>query len=99
MAVGEGERVSASLAAADRDPARFPDPDRFDVTRPEARRHIAFGRGIHTCLGAPLARLEAAIAIELLLDRCPELRPAVPVDELGWKAIFLRGFCEVPVRF
>lgn len=97
--VAAGEQIAVSLAAADRDPARFVDPERFDVTRPDAKRHIAFGRGIHTCLGAPLARLEGAVALGTLLERYPDLRPAVPVDALAWKEIFLRGFREVPVRF
>jgi cytochrome P450 len=97
--VEAGDRISAGLGAAGRDPARFTDPDRFDVTRAEAKRHIAFGRGIHTCLGAPLARLEGAIALGVLLERYPDLRSAVPVDALGWKSMFLRGFDAVPVRF
>ena len=65
------------LNAAGRDPARFPDPDRLDVTR-EDTRHVAFGRGSHYCLGAPLARLEAEIALETLFRRLPGLRLAVP---------------------
>ena len=65
------------LTAADRDPTRFPEPDRLDVTR-EDKRHLAFGRGSHYCLGAPLARLEAEIALETLFRRLPGLRLAVP---------------------
>ncbi len=98
LTLGPGERITACLAAADRDPARFAEPERFDVTRADAKRNLAFGRGIHTCLGAPLARMEGCVALTALLERYPDLRPAVPMDELAWKATFLRGFEEVPVR-
>lgn len=67
-----GQLVIPSLLAANRDPAQFPDPDRFDPSRDNA--HVAFGYGIHFCLGAPLARLEARIALEILLERYAELR-------------------------
>ena len=78
-----GEQVTVSIAAANRDPAVFADPDRYEVRRPNASRHLAFAHGPHFCLGAHLARLEARIAIETLLARLPQLRlddrsPAVP---------------------
>jgi cytochrome P450 len=63
---------------------RFPEPDRLDVTR-EGTRHVAFGRGSHYCLGAPLARLETEVALETLFRRLPELRLAIPRDELEWR--------------
>jgi cytochrome P450 len=66
--IPKGARVAVSYAAANRDPAVFPDPDRFDVTRKNAREHLAFGRGEHFCIGASLARKEAQIAFETLLD-------------------------------
>jgi cytochrome P450 len=97
--VAKGERVMVSLASADRDPARFADPDRFDVARPDANRHVAFGKGIHVCLGAPLARVEGEIAFGALLRRYPDLRLAVPAEELSWRENFLRGFRAIPVRF
>lgn len=97
--VAKGEPVVVSLAAADRDPKRFPNPEAFDVTRPEAGRHVAFGKGIHVCLGAPLARVEGQVALTALVRRFPELRSAVPPDELHWSGAFLRGFGKVPVRF
>jgi len=83
--IRRGEIVIAILGAADRDPRRFPDPDRFDVQR-EDTRHVAFGRGSHYCLGAPLARLEAEIALETLFRRLPGLRLDVAPDELEWRA-------------
>ncbi len=83
--IRRGETVIAILGAADRDPDRFPDPDRLDVRR-EDTRHLAFGRGSHYCLGAPLARLEAEIALETLLRRLPGLRLDVAPDELEWRA-------------
>ena len=82
--IRRGELVIAILGAADRDPDRFPEPDRLDVRR-EDTRHLAFGRGSHYCLGAPLARLEAEIALETLVRRLPGLRLAVVPDELEWR--------------
>ncbi|RVT84489.1 cytochrome P450 [Rhodobacteraceae bacterium CCMM004] len=72
-----GDRVGLLLAAAGRDPARFPDPDRFDPARPPGP-HQAFGAGLHFCVGAPLARLELQIALPLLFERRPGLAVAAP---------------------
>ncbi len=83
------------LAAANRDPVRFEDPDRFDITR-EPRDHVAFGEGIHFCIGAPLARMEGAIAIGAMLERFPRLSladPAAPVTYKG--SYFLRGLASL----
>jgi cytochrome P450 len=66
--------VRVSLAAANRDPAVFADPDRFDVRRPNARRHVAFAHGPHACIGMHLARLETRTAVGMLLRRLPALR-------------------------
>ncbi|HUP32803.1 MAG TPA: cytochrome P450 [Gaiellaceae bacterium] len=82
--IRRGELVIAILGAADRDPTRFPEPDRFDVRR-EDTKHLAFGRGSHFCLGAPLARLEAEIALETLFRRLPGLRLAAAPEELEWR--------------
>ena len=82
--IRRGDLVIPILAAADRDPERFPDPDTLDVQR-EDIRHVAFGRGSHYCLGAPLARLEAQIALETLFRRLPGLHLAVPRNELEWR--------------
>ena len=97
--IPSGERATVGLAAANRDPARFANPDVFDITRADANRHVAFGKGIHVCLGAPLARVEGQVAFGTLFRRFPELRLAVPAEELRWRASFLRGFARLPVLF
>jgi cytochrome P450 len=79
------------VAAANRDPAQFADPDRFDISR-EPRDHVALGEGIHFCIGAPLARMEGAIAIGAMLERFPRLRLKDPNAEVTYKgSYFLRG--------
>jgi cytochrome P450 len=77
--------VTVSIAGANRDPAVFPEPDRFDVTRPNAHHHVAFAHGPHVCVGMHLARLEARVAIGRLLQRLPALRldPARPSAPRG----------------
>jgi cytochrome P450 len=72
--IAAGDPVTVSIAGANRDPVVFADPDRFDVRRPNSAKHLAFAHGPHFCLGAHLARLEAQMAIETLLDRLPGLR-------------------------
>ncbi len=94
-----GDQMTASLASANRDPERFANPDVFDITRADANRHVAFGKGLHVCLGAPLARVEGQIAFTALFRRFPELRLAVPDEELRWGNSFLRGFACLPVLF
>ncbi|MFH0521375.1 cytochrome P450 [Streptomyces sp. M41] len=102
VAVGDtvipaGGRVWISIASANRDEREFPAPGDFVAGRPTA--HLAFGHGIHYCLGAPLARLEAEIAIGSLLDHFPTLELAVPVEELSWWPSFnKRGLRSLPVR-
>lgn len=92
-----GAPVLAVMAAANRDPARFADPDRLDLTRAD-NRHLAFGWAAHFCFGAPLARMEARIAFQALLRRLPDLaltdQPPVWRDNLG-----LRGLTALPVTF
>lgn len=97
--IQKGEGVLVVLAGADHDPEYFENPEMLDITR-EVNRHVAFGHGIHYCIGAPLARMEGQIAISTLLRRMPNLRLAVPVEALEWKpGILLRGYKQVPVTF
>ena len=84
--IRRGEGVIVILGSADRDPSRFPNPDRLDFAREDVK-HLAFGRGSHYCLGAPLARLEAEVALTTLLRRLPGLRLAMSVEELYWRPV------------
>jgi len=72
--IAAGTTVMVLNGAANRDPRRFENPDEFDVDRTNARQHIAFGHGVHTCPGAPLARAEARVSLERILDRLTEIR-------------------------
>ncbi|MFG2296180.1 cytochrome P450 [Streptomyces sp. NPDC048603] len=98
VTVPRGATVLIASAIADRDPDRFPDPDRLDLTRQD-NAHLAFGHGIHYCLGAPLARLEGQIAIGTVLRRLPGLALAVPPEEIRWRPGGLRGPLSLPVTF
>ncbi|MGW1359802.1 cytochrome P450 family protein [Streptomyces chartreusis] len=95
--VPAGETVLLSLAAANRDPARFPDPDRLDLSR-DTSGHLALGHGVHHCLGAPLARAETEIALTALLERFPEL--ALADGEPQWRrSLRARGLLALPVSY
>lgn len=97
--VRAGEGVYGLLAAANRDPEQFPDPDRFDITC-DAGAHMTFGYGIHQCLGQNLAKLELDIVFRQLLPRFPELRLAVPFDSLEFKhESFVFGIKSLPVTW
>jgi cytochrome P450 PksS len=97
VTIPRGGLVYAALASANRDERQFPSPDRLDLAR-EPNRHLAFGLGLHYCLGAPLARLEGQIAINTLLRRIPDFRLAVAPDALRWrKGLVLRGLAALPV--
>jgi pimeloyl-[acyl-carrier protein] synthase len=95
--IAKGELVMPFIGAADRDPAQFSDPDRLDITRAD-NRHIAFGWGIHFCLGAPLARVEGQIAINTLAQRMPKLALATDKPEFR-QSLTLRGLSNLPVTF
>ncbi|HYO71729.1 MAG TPA: cytochrome P450 [Archangium sp.] len=92
-------RVFLLYGSANHDSAQFPDPERFDITRPNARGHLTFSRGIHVCIGAALARLEIRIAVELLLQQLPNLRPAVAAQPQRFEHFWLRGYTSLPVEW
>ncbi|CAM5262002.1 cytochrome P450 [Streptomyces badius] len=99
MIPGGGELVLVAMSDANRDPDRYPGGDRFDITR-DARGHLAFGHGIHYCLGAPLARIEARTAIRSLLERCPDLRLTADPATLTWRTgMLMRGPLSLPVAW
>ena len=92
-------QVIVSLAAANRDPARYRDPEAFDISRTDGG-HLALGHGIHHCLGAPLSRMEGRIALGALHARFPRMRLAVDPSQLRWghgDGLVLRGLSELPV--
>ena len=96
--ISRGDPVLVALSGANRDPARFGDPDRLDLGRDSAG-HLAFGHGIHYCLGAPLARLEAEIAVSALLARFGSISLAVPAESLRWRpSTLIHGLESLPVR-
>jgi cytochrome P450 len=96
VTIPAGEAVALSVAAADRDPERFPGAEEFDVTRGE-RAHLAFGHGIHHCLGAPLARLEARIAVPLVFAKLPGL--ALAGEPAYRSSTVSRALSSLPVTF
>jgi len=98
VTIPAGEIVVAALGSAGRDPAKFPDPDRLDVTRPVSGS-LAFGHGIHYCIGAQLGKLEVQLGIARLLARFPHVRLAVDPTELHWKpSTLMHGLVALPVR-
>jgi cytochrome P450 len=107
--IRKGDVVLVALASANHDESHFSDPEELDIAR-QMNRHIAFGQGIHYCLGAPLARLEGEVAFATLLRRMPNLRLAIPRDQISWRggtslALLayppenLRGVTSLPVEF
>lgn len=97
--IAEGDPVLVVLAAADRDPERFADPDTLDLSRRD-NQHLGYGHGIHYCLGAPLARLEGQTAIATLLRRLPDLSLAAEPEDLRWRGgLIMRGLRTLPVEF
>jgi cytochrome P450 len=92
-----GSIVVIGIAAANRDPRRFAEPNRLDIARPDDR-HLAFGHGIHRCLGAALARMEGQVAIGALVRRFPDLTLTCDPDELSWLPFpVFRGLAALPV--
>ena len=97
--VRAGEPVLLAKHAANRDPRRYDDPDRLDITR-DAQGELGFGHGAHHCLGAPLARMDIQTALTALLQRFPELRLAVPEADLQWKTgMAVRGPVTLPIAW
>jgi cytochrome P450 PksS len=99
VTIPQGEITLAVLASANRDETVFRNPDKLDITR-AANRHVAFGQGIHYCVGAPLARMEAQVALKALLRRLPAMRLKTPVESLRWRrSLILRGLESLPIKF
>jgi cytochrome P450 len=96
--ISPGEVIVIALSSANRDPSRYQDPDRLHLGR-DSSGHLAFGHGIHYCLGAPLARMEAQIAFGALLQRFGSMRLAVPAESLRWRpSTLIHGLEALPVR-
>ncbi len=93
-----GQIILPWISSANRDEAEFPDADRFDIER-EPNRHLAFGRGIHFCLGAPLARLEARIALNTMLDRLPGQWQVADVPLERIKSFIVFGTKNLPLTW
>ena len=99
VTIAPGETVYAMLGSANRDERQFERPDDLDIAR-EPNRHLAFGQGVHYCVGAPLARLEAQIAIQTLVRRLPDVNLAVPPLALRHRpGLGLRGLVSLPLAF
>ena len=94
--IAAGDMVALLLAGANRDPHVFADPDRFDITRPNARDHLAFASGIHACIGAALARIEGTTALRALFETFPDLQLTASPQPRG--LVNLRGFARLPVE-
>jgi cytochrome P450 len=97
VTIPAGHVVALGLWAADHDPAQFPAPYKFDITR-QGNSHVAFGRGAHFCVGANLARMEAQVALTVLLRHFAELTLAVPDEQLQWRPANTRGPISLPLK-
>ncbi len=96
--IRRGDMIFLLLGAANHDPARFADPEALDLTR-TPNQHLGFGRGVHYCLGAPLARLESEIALTTLFQRLPDLRFSNDFTRPIWRASFVRGLTVLPITW
>ncbi len=95
-----GEGVVVAVPSANRDESVFADADRLDVCRPNAQHHVAFGYGVHQCLGQALARVELQVVIGTLLRRFPAMRPAVPVEDIPFRSdMAIYGCHALPVTW
>ena len=99
VAVPEGSTIMLMLAAANREETRYEEPDRFDITRDSPKPHMSFGHGPHVCLGIHLARVEMRVALNLLLDRLPELRLDPSADDPHIRGQVFRSPTSIPVLF
>ena len=98
MTIQQGDAILLSLAAANRDPHQFENPEQFDIAR-QPNRHLGFGHGMHFCIGAPLARLETHIALATLIRRLPSMQLATSPQNLSVRLGPLRGLNELPMTF
>ena len=97
ITISQGDVVIAAIGSANHDETQFPDPETFDIAR-EPNKHLAFGQGLHFCIGAPLARMEGQIALTTLFHRFSNLRLAQPPETLHWrKSLIVRGLEALPV--
>jgi cytochrome P450 len=95
--VKKGDHVYMSYAAANRDPAVFEDPHRLDITRPNAKRHLAFGVGPHVCMGARLAKIQLRALLKEIVSHMPDIRP---VGEPEWlRSVWFNAIIRMPVKF
>ncbi len=99
VAIPAGSTVMLMLAAANRDETRYPEPDRYDISRENTKPHVSFGHGPHACLGTHLARMEMRVALELLLDRLPNLRLDPAGDDPHIRGQVFRSPTSLPVLF
>lgn len=97
--IKRGDMVIPVLKSANRDELQFSDPEELDLTR-SIKRHMAFGQGIHMCLGAPLARVEGDVAFSTLLRRMPNLHLSIPREDVNWQFMLSsQGLKSLPVAF
>ncbi|MFP2903480.1 cytochrome P450 [Pyxidicoccus sp. 3LFB2] len=99
VSLPKGARIFIMYESGNHDETQFADPDRFDIRRTDAKKHLAFGRGIHFCVGAPLAKLEGRIAFEQLLQRLPNLRLRQEEPPVRRPYLMLRGFEHLPIAW